>query len=54
MKPKKRIQPGEKVPLKLTATERKLVLEDLVCLDLRFRANHSGNAFGQARDDDPR
>jgi hypothetical protein len=30
---KKQIQPGEKVPLKLTATERKLVLEDLMCLD---------------------
>ena len=27
------IQPGEKVPLKLTATERKLVLEELMCLD---------------------
>lgn len=30
---KKQILPGEKVPLKLTATERKLVLEDLMCLD---------------------
>ncbi len=29
----KQIQPGEKVPLKLTVTERKLVLEDLMCLD---------------------
>ena len=30
---KKHVQPGEKVPLKLTASERKLVLEGLVCLD---------------------
>lgn len=30
---KKQIQPGEKVPLKLTATERKLILKDLMCLD---------------------
>jgi hypothetical protein len=30
---KKHLQPGEKVPLKLTATERKLILEDLMCLD---------------------
>ena len=33
MPTKKQIQPGETVPLKLTATERKLVLEDLMCLD---------------------
>lgn len=33
MPTKKQIQPGEKVPFKLTATERKLVLEDLLCLD---------------------
>ena len=33
MPTKKQIQPGEKVPLKLTAAERKLVLEDLMCLD---------------------
>ena len=33
MPTKKQIQPGEKVPFKLTATERKLVLEDLMCLD---------------------
>ncbi len=30
---KKQIQPGETVSLKLTAAERKLVLEDLMCLD---------------------
>ena len=33
MPTKKQIQPGEQVPLKLTATERKLILEDLLCLD---------------------
>ena len=33
MPAKKQIQPGEKVPLKLTATERKVVLDDLMCLD---------------------
>lgn len=33
---KKRIQPGETVPLKLTAAERKLVLEDLMCLDEEY------------------
>jgi len=33
MPTKKQIQPGEKVPLKLTVTERKLILEDLMCLD---------------------
>lgn len=33
---KKQVQPGEKLPLKLTASERKLILEDLVCLDQDF------------------
>jgi hypothetical protein len=33
MPTRKQIQPGETVPLKLTVTERKLVLEDLMCLD---------------------
>ena len=33
MPTKKQIQPGEKVAIKLTAAERKLVLEDLMCLD---------------------
>jgi len=33
---KKQIQPGEKVPLKLNATERKLVVEDLTCLDRNY------------------
>ena len=30
---KRHIQPGEKVGLKLTASERKLVLESVSCLD---------------------
>ena len=30
---KKRIAPGEKVPLKLTASQRQLVLDDLLMLD---------------------
>ena len=33
MATKKQIQPGDTVSLKLTAAERKLVLEDLMCLD---------------------
>jgi hypothetical protein len=33
MPTRKQIQPGVKVSLKLTATERKMVLEDLMCLD---------------------
>jgi hypothetical protein len=33
MSTRKHIQPGEKVPLKLTAAERKLILDDLMCLD---------------------
>ncbi len=33
MPTKKHIQPGEKVPLQLTASERRLVLEGLLCLD---------------------
>jgi hypothetical protein len=36
MPTKKQIQPGEKVPFKLTATERKLVLEGLMCLDQEY------------------
>lgn len=36
MTARKQIHPGEKVPLKLTATERKLVLEDLTCLDPEY------------------
>jgi len=36
MPTKKQIQPGEKVPLKLTAAERKLVLEDVTCLDTGY------------------
>lgn len=33
---KKHIQPGQKVPLTLTHTERKLILNDLTCLDLEY------------------
>lgn len=36
MPTKKQIEPGEKVPLKLTAAERKLVLEDVTCLDTGY------------------
>lgn len=36
MPTKKQIHPGEKVPLKLTAAERKLVLEDVTCLDTNY------------------
>ncbi len=36
MPTKKQIQPGEKVPLKLTAAERKLVLDDVTCLDTGY------------------
>ncbi len=33
---KKRIPPGEKVPLKLTPTETKAILEELMCLDRQY------------------
>jgi len=33
MPTKRHIQLGEKVPIELTAAERKLVLENLMCLD---------------------
>ena len=33
---KKRISPGEKVPLKLTSTEVKAILDDLMCLDREY------------------
>lgn len=36
MPAKKPIQPGQRAPLKLTATERKLVLEGLKCLDQEY------------------
>lgn len=36
MSPKKKIQYSEKVPLKLTAAERKLILDELMCLDQDF------------------
>ena len=36
MQARKQIQPNEKVPLTLTATERKLVLNDVTCLDQEY------------------
>lgn len=36
--PQQPIRPGETVPLKLTTAERKLVLEDLLCLDKQYEA----------------
>jgi hypothetical protein len=47
MTTKKQIQPGEKVPLKLTATERKLVLEDLLCLDEEYEQVIQGTPTGK-------
>ena len=47
MPTKKQIQPGEKVPLKLTATERKLVLEDLMCLDKECEQVIQGTPTGK-------
>ncbi len=37
MPARKQIRPGEKLPLKLTAAERKLVLEGLTCMSLPAR-----------------
>jgi hypothetical protein len=36
MPQRKDIQPGTKIGLKLTATERKLILNDLLCLDASY------------------
>lgn len=47
MPTKKQIQPGEKVPLKLTAAERKLVLEDLMCLDEDYEQVIQGTPTGK-------
>lgn len=33
MPQRKQIKPGDKVGLKLTASERELVLNDLICMD---------------------
>ena len=52
--PKKRISPGEKVPLKLTPTEVKTILDELMCLDREVRAAHTRSTGGEAGDDDPR
>ena len=55
MPTKKQIQPGEKVPLKLTVTERKLVLEDVTCLDTNYeqiiRDTPSGKSVMMTLDD---
>ncbi len=52
---KKQIQPDDTVPLKLTATERKLVLEDLMCLDENYeqiiRDTPTGKPVMMALDD---
>src|SRR6266481_3759829 len=47
MTTKKRIQPGEKVPLNLTAAERTLVLENVNCLDDEYTEAVRGVAPGQ-------
>ncbi len=47
MATRKQIQPGETVPLKLTATERKLVLEDLMCLDEDYEQIIQGTPSGK-------
>ena len=47
MPTKKQIQPGEKVPLKLTVAERKLVLEDLMCLDEDYEQIIQGTPTGK-------
>ena len=47
MPTKKQIQPDEKVPLKLTATERKLVLTDLMSLDEEYEQIIEGTPSGK-------
>ena len=47
MPTKKQIQPDEKVPLKLTATERKLVLNDVMSLDQEYEQIIDGTASGK-------
>lgn len=47
MPAKRRLQPGEKAPLKLTAAERKLVLEDLSCLDQEHEQIIRGTPAGK-------
>ena len=52
---KKHIQPGEKVPLKLTAAQRRLILEDLMFLDDQYeqiiRETPSGKAVMMTLDE---
>ena len=47
MPTKKQIRPGDKVPLKLTVTERKLVLEELMCLDEDYEQVIQGTPTGK-------
>ena len=47
MPTKKQIQPDDKVPLKLTATERKLVLTDLMSLDEEYEQIIEGTPSGK-------
>ncbi len=44
---RKQIRSGEKVPLKLTATERKLVLNDLMSLDQEYEQIIDGTPSGK-------
>lgn len=48
MSKRKHIQPGEEVPLKLTATERKLMLENVLFIDAKHEA-----LIRETPDDDP-
>ncbi|MCA9235685.1 MAG: plasmid pRiA4b ORF-3 family protein [Planctomycetales bacterium] len=47
MPAKKQIQPGERVPLKLTATERKLILAGVTCLDPEYEQIIQDTPAGQ-------
>lgn len=47
MPARKQIRPDEKLPLKLTATERKLILEGLTCLDQEIEQIVRDTATGQ-------
>lgn len=47
MPTRKQIQPNEKVPLKLTATERKLILNDVTCLGRDYEQIIEGTAAGK-------
>lgn len=47
MPAKKQVRPDEKLPLKLTAAQRKLVLEDLTCLDREIAQVFQDTPSGQ-------